>query len=488
MPLRPRKEFFNKNLFSLVIVASLAIHALIILLSPWANQIFNFNPFQESFVREPGSYAVIFEIESTDDPKEKTTDVKPKEIEEKKYKIFTDTSDNREDEDVKVDTNKIGEKGSIAKDNFLSDKQSINNEPRAEGYTKTPLLGKAGTDLPVEVQQKHQGQETTAQVFVSDAGSNNKNTPPIYTNLPKGFKKQQESLESSQTPKVLSEEIKEKVEEIKTVKQSETIKKETTLQTPKRERLTFGRSIQQEEVEPLFNHEGVLFTDKQDEITNEFETKNESFPSPPREKSTKKEQEAVKVEKFAEKPIKTKETKESDMLKPDIPMFPSAMKETEAQREFQKGLDEQESPGELKNAPTSFSVNTKADGSRKEPILFEDTISNAAVRGAPSFNVKKHEYADYFKHIRDRISLYWFLGYGTRAEIKLTTKNDRPIIIEFKVLPNGSVGELKIVDDAGNFQLASRLIASIKNAVPLNPFPPKIMEPSIDVRFNFHFF
>jgi len=141
-----------------------------------------------------------------------------------------------------------------------------------------------------------------------------------------------------------------------------------------------------------------------------------------------------------------------------------------------------------KKPKVSFSVNAKATGASKDPALFEDTISNAAIPGAPSFNVQKHEYASYFKHIRDRISLYWFLGYGTRAEIKLETKDDKPIIVEFKVLPDGSIDEVKITDDAGNFQLASRLVSSIKNAAPLDPFPSNIKEPSIDVKFNFYFF
>ena len=146
------------------------------------------------------------------------------------------------------------------------------------------------------------------------------------------------------------------------------------------------------------------------------------------------------------------------------------MSGVEPQRRLERGLDEQESPGELKKPKVSFNVNAKAEGANKDPALFEDTISNAAIPGAPSFNVQKHEYASYFKHIRDRISLYWFLGYGTRAEIKLETKNDKPIIIEFKVLPDGSIDDVKIADDAGNFQLASRLVSSIKNAAPLNPF------------------
>ena len=55
-------------------------------------------------------------------------------------------------------------------------------------------------------------------------------------------------------------------------------------------------------------------------------------------------------------------------------------------------------------------------------------------------------------------------------------------------MPDGSIDGVKVVDDAGNFNLASRLISSVKNASPLNPFPSNIKEPSIDVRFNFYFF
>ena len=207
--------------------------------------------------------------------------------------------------------------------------------------------------------------------------------------------------------------------------------------------------MQEEAADALPNSEGVLFTDKQDEINKEPDTA---------------------------------------ALKPDMPVPPSESSGVEPQRRLERGLDEQESPGELKKPKVSFNVNAKTEGANKEPALFEDTISNAAIPGAPSFNVQKHEYASYFKHIRDRISLYWFLGYGTRAEIKLETKNDKPIIIEFKVLPDGSIDDVKIADDAGNFQLASRLISSIKNAAPLNPFPSDIKEPSIDVKFNFYFF
>ena len=313
-------------------------------------------------------------------------------------------------------------------------------------------MGKGGNPLPGDDKQPSQEQETTAQAVIAEDSPYDRNSPPRYANLPQGLEKQEEPAKQPQIPQpqTVSEEHKEKTREAGPIKPNKAVETETTTQAPKRERLTIGRGIVQEEAaEAPPNSEGVLFTDKQDEINKEPDTA---------------------------------------ALKPDMPVPPSESSGVEPQRRLERGLDEQESPGELKKPKVSFNVNAKAEGANKEPALFEDTISNAAIPGAPSFNVQKHEYASYFKHIRDRISLYWFLGYGTRAEIKLETKNDKPIIIEFKVLPDGSIDDVKIADDAGNFQLASRLISSIKNAAPLNPFPVDIKEPSIDVKFNFYFF
>lgn len=496
MSIKSRTEFFNKNLFLLLIAASLVIHVLIIFLSPQANQILSLRSFRDSFIREPSEYAVTLELENADarienvsdsnTKQDENTPKKEEDAEKKKQKIFADTSENTEDEDVNVDTDKIGEKGSVAKDNFPDDKQPVNNEPHAEGRTKAPLLGKGRSGIPYDIRQQPQEQEVTAQAIIPEESIQNKNSPPRYANLPKGLEKQEapptRALHTVQ-PQVPSEERKVNTTEVKTIRLDETIKTEDSTHVSKRERLTIGHSIRQEEAEPLPNSEGVLFTDKQDEVNKESETEEESLPP------LKGHETGEKTDVETKDINKAKETKNTAILQPEKPPVPpSEQSGAEPQRRLERGLYEQESPGEAGKPKVSFNVNAKIEGTSNDPVLFEDTISNAAIPGAPSFNVKKHEYADYFKHIRDRISLYWFLGYGTRAEIKLETRDDKPIIVEFKVLPDGSIDGVKIVDDAGNFNLASRLISSIKNAAPLNPFPPKIKEPSIDVRFNFYFF
>jgi hypothetical protein len=119
--------------------------------------------------------------------------------------------------------------------------------------------------------------------------------------------------------------------------------------------------------------------------------------------------------------------------------------------------------------------------------FFEDNISNSPIIGAESFNIKKHEYAPYYKHIKDKIRLYWLLQYGTDASINQETNDFKPVIVTFKALPSGKITDVKIVDSAGNELLASKVQASIQNT-PLDKFPEYIDEKQINVKFSYYFF
>jgi hypothetical protein len=119
--------------------------------------------------------------------------------------------------------------------------------------------------------------------------------------------------------------------------------------------------------------------------------------------------------------------------------------------------------------------------------FFEDNISNVPIQGEQSFNVKKHEYAPYYKHIRDKISWYWLLQYGTDASINLVTNDYKPVIVEFKVIPSGKIVNVVITNSAGNELLASKIQKSVENTI-LNKFPEYVNEEYVNVRFNFYFF
>jgi len=263
-------DFFNKHLFSFLIAASLAIHGIIFLLSPQASQILSLGALRERFVREPSEYAVTLEFEDTDvstesakniDTEEKETEPEKKEDKEKKHKVFVDTSDNAEEEKPDADTDKIGEKGSFAKDNFPDNGNPINNEPHAEGHSKAPLLGKGLTNKPVDSQQP-QGQ---VEVPVSAAGIE-KDSLLTHADLPQGIEKQTENkTQQVQQPHLISE-AGSKINDIKLVNFDDQTHKDI-LETPKKEMLSSGRGTEQEDAtEPLPQTEGVLFTDKQDTV------------------------------------------------------------------------------------------------------------------------------------------------------------------------------------------------------------------------------
>lgn len=433
-------------------------------------------------MREPDEFTITFDLESKDDKKELTAAevLKEKNLLEKKkeYKTFTDTSKNKEDEEPSAETDKIGEKGTFAKGKNPDDTSVLNNEPYAGGQSKVPLLGKGEQGISIEDQRQNQAQKT-----VEKSGSKEERVVENKVARESQQAEKNPDLQKEQIDSIGMQQERVDVKEYKRApsagRENETDKATTLTDTDGKElqkqTLAAEAGVRQERFpEEISRQEGIHVLEETRNIKNASKVeKGELLPEP-------KELQGIR---------KSELTKETGQERKDHVIPPPSgtygitqqnIRETAA--ESQKVVTEKEQP------KASFNVDAKDEGSGNDPVLFEDTLSNAEIPGAPSFNVKQHKYAAYFKHIRQRISLYWFLGYGTRAEIKLETNKDKPIIIEFKVLPNGAIEGVNIVEDAGNFQLASRIVSSIKSASPLDPFPAHIKEPSIDVRFNFYFF
>ncbi len=494
MFLKRSTEFLSKYQFYVLIAVSVIIHSLAISLSPQAKHIISQLGLRNSSVRAPDGDIVEIELVDNTPPEAKKADTSSKKEEEqgkkeeaKKYKIFTDTSDITTDEDNKEDSDKIGEKAAVAKDYFPDDGKPVNNKPHAEGHSQAPLLGKGGAPSQANERQQPQKEENKPQPEQAE-GNASKNTPPRYADLPKGISQPQQpgspNMPQPPRPQAPTGKPAEAIAEMEEAALDAVSSPEKPPQTPGRARMVIGQEVEDEEVMETLPDDDAVFITKERAGIEKIPKEPEEKPASPSQKIKTEEKKMAK----AEKPREVMKEMNAPPVKMEPPAKASELPGYEPSRKEERGLDEADSPGETAKPKVFFNVNAKPEGAGKDPVLFEDTISNAAIPGAPTFNVKKHEYADYFKHIRDRISLYWFLGYGTRAEIKLETKDDKPIIIEFKVYPNGAIDDVKIVDDAGNFNLASRLISSVEKASPINPFPPKIKEPSIDVRFNFYFF
>ncbi|MBC8552030.1 MAG: hypothetical protein H8D23_20490, partial [Candidatus Brocadiales bacterium] len=87
---------------------------------------------------------------------------------EEERQLFVDTSESAVDEETQAETNKIGEKGSIARDMF-SDENNINDKPRLESESSFPgevpdefastVLRESG--MPVEISPSEPAQDET---------------------------------------------------------------------------------------------------------------------------------------------------------------------------------------------------------------------------------------------------------------------------------------------------------------------------------------
>ncbi|TVM02172.1 MAG: hypothetical protein CV080_01855 [Candidatus Kuenenia stuttgartiensis] len=475
-------DFYKRYLFALLIIVSVAIHGLFFFFSPQGNQLLSIRSLRDSFVREPDEFTITFDLESKDDKKELTASEVSKEKslleKEKKDKTFTDTSQNKEEEEPSAETDRIGEKGASAKGKNPDDTSVLNNEPYAGGQSKVPLLGKGEQGISIEDQRQNQAQKTVEKPGSKEerVAENNAARESRQTEKNPAPQKEQIDYIGMQQERVDVKEYKRvpsagKADETdKTTTLTDTDGKELQKQT-----LAAEAGVRQERFpEKISRQEGIHVLEETRNIKNASKVeKGELLPEP---------QELQGIRKSEITKETGKERKDHVTTPPAGTYGVTQQNKRETTGESQKVVAEKEQP------KASFNVAAKDEGSGNDPVLFEDTLSNAEIPGAPSFNVKQHKYAAYFKHIRQRISLYWFLGYGTRAEINLVTNKDKPIIIEFKVLPNGAIEGVKIVEDAGNFQLASRIVSSIKSASPLDPFPSHIKESSINVKFNFYFF
>ena len=119
-------------------------------------------------------------------------------------------------------------------------------------------------------------------------------------------------------------------------------------------------------------------------------------------------------------------------------------------------------------------------------MLFDNPTSGVLEAGDLCFNIKRDEYAEYYKHIVDRIALSWYIlyawNYGERRK-----PEPFGVKVTFRIGARGRISGTKIVDDGGVFFVATKVAACIANASPLDAFPEHITEDSLNVRFTFLF-
>ena len=422
----------NKKIFFYFLAISGILHLVFIFstsnMSHLLKPVINYSDYGT----KESNYLIEIDLESEEQKEEnvEAEEFGEADVREEERQLFVDTSESAVDEETQAETNKIGEKGSIARDMF-SDENNINDKPRLERESSFP--GEAPDEFASTVLQ-----ESGMPTDISP-------TEPVKDEAEKAV---EDSVEEEAVA-VLSEVDKS----AEMPASGDTEKLDATMEEPVVKDVKPAESVEEVVSEVLGSDVVVL----ESELKESDDT------------------DADVVEEEVEKP-----TDPAEELTETASISKIMMKEVVEGRRESVAHKLQN-----KNKSSEQQDNNVPRGS--DAPFFEDNISNAPLSGAESFNVKKHEYAPYYKHIKDKIRLYWLLQYGTDASINQVTKGFKPIVVTFKVFSTGKIKNVEIVDTAGNELLASKIRVSIKNTT-LNKFPDYINEEHIDVKFSYFFY
>ena len=469
------------ELFGLLILASALVHFLFVFFLP-AGELLHTSLFETSFEPTHRSIPLVFEfVEAGDEVAELAKkeeqlqeEEKQQEEPEKKLPLFVDTADSPVDEEVteEAETNMIGEKGTLARDT-APDEGPLKEEPRLEGDTDMPAIGGPPGEGPGYEGGFAEMLAGVVDITESDTSQTEEFTPP-------------EESEKSEEPAQPGE----------AGNAASTIEGEEVAETPPEENPS--ETTSSDETLPLEPNEAAKPNQL---VAQETPTPQEMLAAQETPTAETKGKEIKGIE-TAEKGPHTEERlglTEENLVKTEDGLIPIQEKpkelayvppmEPRGQKQDAKKTEKENRKTAARRAgrpKVAISFNAKTLGGTIEP-LYDNEDGNAPRDGMEAFSVRKDEYAPYYRHIRDRVSWYWVLKYGTRAEINLETNTNSPIIISFKVYPGGEIKAVKIVDAAGNNLLASYISNSIAET-RLNKFPSYVEEEFIDVRFNFYFF
>ncbi len=451
---RPHIIYENRTVFVYFLTISGIIHLIFIFLTSGLSHLLR--PAHNFSGYTPGDSKYVIEIDLESGPEkgeiveyeETQEEEAEKESPEDKRPLFVDTSDKAVDEEPQADTNKIGEKGSIARDMYPGE-DNINDNPRLQSDTDFP--GEAPDELASAIQQE--------SGFPVEAG-NRESGREVSEDIPQQLVKEESADNMSEVDGSEESPVSEEVE----------VSSEMHYKSVDQDMKGVGpedMSVKTPGVEDKGQINDI------DKLT--FSTQAPDVVILPSESVEDKETGTEVAEKEADK---TAEPVEEYTKTASIPR--SMMKEiVEGSRES--------IADKVQNKFTAPEPSTNNLPAGNGAPFFEDNISNAPVTGEESFNIKKHEYAPYYKHIKDKIRLYWLLQYGTDASINQETRDYKPVIVTFKVLPSGKIDNVIILDSAGNELLASKIQISIQNTV-LNKFPEYIVDKYINVKFSYYFF
>ena len=438
---KPYFVYENKTVFIYFLTISGIIHLIFVFSTSSLSHLLKPSFSFSDNVSKKRNYVIEIDLgsekekeESIQDEEELKEEVESdkEDLPEEKRQLFVDTPENAIDEEPQADTNKIGEKGSIARDMYTGE-DNVNDKPRLE----------SDVDFPGEVP------EELASAAFQESGL------PVDAS----YGEISEVVSEELTPLIVEEETVDSLPQVPDVSDGE--------ESPVDNEIESFEKMQNEPVVQDIKAEDI---DKIESATLESDVViTETEPS------ENMEDEAAVMEEETEKITEPVEeyTETASIPKTMMKELIEGGKESIANK--------------VQNNITASEPQANNIPAGDDAPFFEDKISNSAITGKESFNIKKHEYAPYYKHIKDKIRLYWLLQFGTDASINQETNDFKPVVVTFKALPSGKITDVKIVDSAGNELLASKVQSSIQNT-PLDKFPEYIDEKYINVKFSYYFF
>ena len=112
--------------------------------------------------------------------------------------------------------------------------------------------------------------------------------------------------------------------------------------------------------------------------------------------------------------------------------------------------------------------------------------SSAGEKGEAGFNIKQHEYAKYYKHITQKVGSTLDILYGGDMSLISPKPAEQKVIVDFKILRTGEISDVKLVYDGGDYVLSSIILSSVRGT-PLDAFPKYIKEDHLKIRYTFYF-
>lgn len=119
-----------------------------------------------------------------------------------------------------------------------------------------------------------------------------------------------------------------------------------------------------------------------------------------------------------------------------------------------------------------------------------ESIFSTEDEGPLTFDTKAHKIGPYFKEVKGRIENYWLRYLIFRYQN--TAPEESEAVVSFKILPNGDVSEVSVLEYSGDELFRDFCVASVTSTSPFSPLPENLLlelkkEGGLNIVFTFRY-